>query len=60
MKRLPLHLENQQSVYMFKDVSLPDALERAEISELVAFLRYNKQCPETDTFYIKFREKFIF
>ena len=51
VKRLPVHLENQQPVYIFEDISLPEALERAEVSELTAFFRYNYLHPETNTPY---------
>ena len=60
VKRLPVHLENQQSVFLFEDIPLPEALERAEVDELVAFFRYNAQHPETNIPYIKFPETFIY
>ena len=38
VKRLGVHLEKKQNVYLFEDVPITEALERAERSELIAFL----------------------
>ena len=58
VKRLGVHLERQQSVMLYEEVPLLEALERAEISELVGFFEYNTSHPEERTPYHKFPEKF--
>ena len=60
MKRIGVHLEDQQPVYLFEDVSVEDALDRAQISELLAFFKYNLEHPETRVPYVKFPSKFIY
>ena len=59
MKRLGVHLENEQQVYMFEGVPLPEALERAETTELLAFFKYNSNNPGTNIPYVNFPEKFM-
>ena len=41
--RLPIHLENQQSVYFHEDVPVEDILARSDVTELTAFFMYNKE-----------------
>ena len=53
-------MKNQQSVFLFEDVPLPEVLERAEVDELVAFFKYNEEHPNTNVPYIKFPEMFIY
>ena len=60
MKRLCVHLENQQSVFLFENTSVEEALEYADVSELLAFFRYNTEHPETNIPYIKFPGTFIY
>ena len=60
VKRLPIHLENQQPVFIFEYTSLPEALEHGVATELTGFFNYNDKHPETNTPYIKYPEKFIF
>ena len=60
MKRLCVHLENQQPVFLFENTSVEEALEYAGVSELLAFFRYNTEHPETNIPYIKFPGTFIY
>ena len=60
VKKLPIHLEKQQPVYMYEDVSLEDALERSSTSELIAFFGYNRTHPNTRITYIDFPKSFIY
>ena len=60
VKRLPIHLDKHQTVYFHEKVSIIEALERSEITELTAFFSYNSEHPDTNLPYISFAEKFIF
>ena len=60
VKRLPVHLQNQQPVFIFEYTSLPEALEYATATELTQFFNYNDKHPETNTPYIKFPQTFIY
>ena len=60
MKRLCVHLENQQPVFLFENTSVEESLEYAAVSELLAFFRYNTEHPETNIPYIKFPGTFIY
>ena len=60
VKRLPVHLENEQTVYIDEEISIEEALERAKTTELLAFFKYNTEHPETNVPYLKFPEKFLY
>ena len=46
---LPIHLENQQPVFIVEYTSLPEALEYAVATELTGCFNYNGKHPETST-----------
>ena len=60
VKKLPVHLEKQQPVYMFEEPSLEEVVERQKNTELTAFFDYNKEHPRTQVPYIDFPKSFIF
>ena len=60
VKKLPIHLEQEQPVYMYEDTPLVDALERSSTTELTAFFAYNRAHPETMIPYIDFPKSFIY
>ena len=37
VKKLPIHLENQQQVYFNEDMPIDEVLARSQVSELTAF-----------------------
>ena len=52
VKKLPVHLETEETVYMYEEVSLEDALERSKTNKLNAFFQYNAAHPNTRINYI--------
>ena len=60
VKKLAVHLETEETVYMYEEVSLEDALDRAKTTELNAFFQYNATHPNTKITYINFPKYFIF
>ena len=60
VKRLPVHLKDQQTVRFEEEGSIFETLESGEITELTSFFKYNAENPGTNVTYINFPEMYVF